>query len=70
MSETKKSLDDLVRAELGEEPSQEAKDYARQLYERYRIPYTDDAGETGQSGDESADSGAATDPEGPAPTEN
>lgn len=64
MSETKKSLDDLVRAELGEEPSQEAKDYARQLYERYRIPSTGDAG------DESADSGAATDPEGSAPSEN
>ncbi|GHD21494.1 hypothetical protein [Nocardiopsis kunsanensis] len=64
MSETKKSLDDLVRAELGEEPSQEAKDYARQLYERYRIPRTDD------TGDGSADSGAATDTEGSAPTEN
>ena len=41
MSETKKELDDLVRDELGEEPSQEAKDYARQLYERYRLPHTD-----------------------------
>jgi len=64
MSETKKSLDDLVRAELGEEPSQEAKDYARQLYERYRIPQTDDVG------DQDADSGAATDSEGSAPNEN
>lgn len=64
MSETKKSLDDLVRAELGEEPSQEAKDYARQLYERYRIPHT------GDTGDESADTGAATDSEASAPTEN
>ncbi|WP_017609601.1 hypothetical protein [Nocardiopsis xinjiangensis] len=64
MSETKKSLDDLVRAELGDEPSQEAKDYARQLYERYRIPQTD------HTGDESADSGAEADPEGSAPTEN
>ncbi|CAM4189809.1 hypothetical protein NOGI109294_26840 [Nocardiopsis gilva] len=31
-------LDELVREELGEEPSQEAKDYARQLYEKYRLP--------------------------------
>ncbi|GAB3210245.1 hypothetical protein ACQEU5_14680 [Marinactinospora thermotolerans] len=31
-------LDDLVRAELGAEPSQEAMDYARELYERYRLP--------------------------------
>ncbi|MFD6095596.1 hypothetical protein ACFVWN_08570 [Nocardiopsis flavescens] len=39
MTETqKKSLDDLVREELGAEPSQEAKDYARLLYERYRLP--------------------------------
>lgn len=38
MTETNKSLDDLVRDELGEEPSQEAKDYARELYERYRLP--------------------------------
>ncbi|QUX28125.1 hypothetical protein KGD83_23115 [Nocardiopsis akebiae] len=38
MDETNKSLDDLVRDELGEEPSQEAKDYARELYERYRLP--------------------------------
>lgn len=41
MSEEKKNLDDLVRDELGDEPSQEAKDYARQLYERYRLPNTD-----------------------------
>lgn len=41
MSEAKKDLDDLVRDELGEEPSQEAKDYARQLYERYRLPTID-----------------------------
>ncbi|MFC3995306.1 hypothetical protein ACFOVU_05245 [Nocardiopsis sediminis] len=31
-------LDRLVREELGEEPSQEAKDYARELYEKYRLP--------------------------------
>ncbi|MDA0563222.1 hypothetical protein LG943_02585 [Streptomonospora sp. S1-112] len=31
-------LDDLVREELGDEPSQEAKDYARELYEKYRLP--------------------------------
>ncbi|CAM4057079.1 hypothetical protein GCM10009799_30580 [Nocardiopsis rhodophaea] len=31
-------LDELVREELGEEPSQEAKDYARELYEKYRLP--------------------------------
>ncbi|GLU47740.1 hypothetical protein [Nocardiopsis ansamitocini] len=31
-------LDELVREELGEEPSQEAKDYARRLYEKYRLP--------------------------------
>ncbi|HIY39768.1 MAG TPA: hypothetical protein H9836_01400 [Candidatus Nocardiopsis merdipullorum] len=41
MSEAKKDLDDLVRDELGGEPSQEAKDYARQLYERYRLPTID-----------------------------
>ncbi|GAB2489982.1 hypothetical protein [Nocardiopsis aegyptia] len=39
MDDTNKSLDDLVRAELGEEPSQAAKDYARELYERYRLPF-------------------------------
>jgi hypothetical protein len=38
MDETNKSLDDLVRDELGGEPSQEAKDYARELYERFRLP--------------------------------
>lgn len=38
MNETNKSLEDLVRAELGGEPSQETKDYARRLYERYRLP--------------------------------
>lgn len=31
-------LDQLVRDELGKEPSQEAKDYARRLYEKYRLP--------------------------------
>ncbi|WP_017543729.1 hypothetical protein [Nocardiopsis prasina] len=41
MDDSKKSLDDLVRDELGDEPSQEAKDYARELYERYRLPATD-----------------------------
>ncbi|GAA3754204.1 hypothetical protein HDA32_004358 [Spinactinospora alkalitolerans] len=35
-------LDELVREELGEEPSQEAKDYARELYEKYRLPATPD----------------------------
>ena len=38
MDETNKSLDDLVRDELGEEPAQAAKDYARELYERFRLP--------------------------------
>ncbi|QBI53144.1 hypothetical protein [Streptomonospora litoralis] len=33
-------LDELVREELGDEPSQEAKDYARELYEKYRLPST------------------------------
>ncbi|MFD6949235.1 MULTISPECIES: hypothetical protein [unclassified Nocardiopsis] len=48
MDETNKSLDDLVRDELGEEPSQEAKDYARELYERYRLhtPVDDGDGAT------------------------
>ncbi|NYH53956.1 MULTISPECIES: hypothetical protein [Nocardiopsis] len=47
MDETNKSLDDLVRDELGGEPSQEAKDYARELYERYRLHTpTDDDGAT------------------------
>lgn len=50
MDETNKSLDDLVRDELGEEPSQEAKDYARELYERYRLPMsTPDGGEAAPS---------------------
>ncbi|WP_181874313.1 hypothetical protein [Marinitenerispora sediminis] len=40
-------LDDLVRAELGDEPSQDAKDYARELYERYRLPPAPSAGEAG-----------------------
>ncbi|MFC4560678.1 hypothetical protein ACFO4E_02280 [Nocardiopsis mangrovi] len=31
-------LDRLVREELGDEPSQEAKDYARELYEKYKLP--------------------------------
>ncbi|GAA3966082.1 hypothetical protein FOF52_11560 [Thermobifida alba] len=31
-------LDELVREELGAEPSQDAKDYARRLYEKYRLP--------------------------------
>lgn len=31
-------LDDLVREELGSEPSKEAVDYARRLYEQYRLP--------------------------------
>lgn len=42
MDDSKKSLEDLVRDELGDEPSQEAKDYARELYERYKLPATDD----------------------------
>ncbi|WP_304453856.1 hypothetical protein [Nocardiopsis sp. YSL2] len=41
MDDTNKSLDDLVRAELGEEPSQAAKDYARELYERFRLTPTE-----------------------------
>lgn len=45
MDETNKSLDDLVRDELGGEPSQEAKDYARELYERYRIHTPADEGD-------------------------
>ncbi|MFI6575081.1 hypothetical protein ACIBFB_04715 [Nocardiopsis sp. NPDC050513] len=44
MDESNKSLDDLVRDELGEEPSQEAKDYARRLYERFRLPVASDTG--------------------------
>ncbi|WP_049575108.1 hypothetical protein [Nocardiopsis sp. SBT366] len=55
MDDSKKSLDDLVRDELGDEPSQEAKDYARELYERYRLPATD----TGVT---------TADPKGAAPT--
>ncbi|WP_017595638.1 hypothetical protein [Nocardiopsis potens] len=38
MDGKERDLDDLVREELGEEPSQEAKDYARLLYEKYRLP--------------------------------
>lgn len=38
MDEPKKDLDELVREELGEEPSQAAKDYARELYERFKLP--------------------------------
>lgn len=38
MEDKKSELDDLVREELGDEPSQEAKDYARELYEKYRLP--------------------------------
>lgn len=38
MDPKKADLDELVRKELGEEPSQEAKDYARELYEKYRLP--------------------------------
>ncbi|WP_393916501.1 hypothetical protein [Halostreptopolyspora alba] len=40
MEDKKSELDDLVREELGDEPSQEAKDYARELYEKYRLPNT------------------------------
>ncbi|MEU3020578.1 MULTISPECIES: hypothetical protein [unclassified Nocardiopsis] len=47
MDDAKKSLDDLVRDELGDEPSQEAKDYARELYERYRLPATGSGVNTG-----------------------
>ncbi|MBE3000762.1 hypothetical protein IDM40_18970 [Nocardiopsis sp. HNM0947] len=61
MSETKKSLDDLVRDELGDEPSQDAKDYARQLYERYRIPHTDTTDdETADDGNEKPAEGSAS----------
>ncbi|MCY9782476.1 hypothetical protein KIK06_01060 [Nocardiopsis sp. EMB25] len=49
MDESNKSLDDLVRDELGEEPSQEAKDYARQLYERFRLPASADTGDADES---------------------
>ncbi|GAA3725903.1 hypothetical protein GCM10022402_03290 [Salinactinospora qingdaonensis] len=42
-------LDELVREELGEEPSQEAKDYARELYEKYRLPQTDTVEDAAQS---------------------
>jgi hypothetical protein len=38
MDSDKTDLDELVREELGEEPSQEAKDFARELYEKYRLP--------------------------------
>ncbi|WP_169805225.1 hypothetical protein [Nocardiopsis trehalosi] len=38
MDTTNTDLDRLVREELGAEPSQEAKDYARELYEKYRLP--------------------------------
>ncbi|MBB6120664.1 hypothetical protein [Nocardiopsis algeriensis] len=47
MANTHKSLDDFVREELGEEPSQEAMDYARRLYERYRLPADSARGGTG-----------------------
>lgn len=43
MDEAKKNLENLMREELGDEPSQEAKDYARRLYERFRLPATDPA---------------------------
>lgn len=40
MDDAKKNLENLMREELGDEPSQEAKDYARRLYERFRLPAT------------------------------
>ncbi|MEU3305893.1 hypothetical protein ACWGSK_22790 [Nocardiopsis sp. NPDC055551] len=43
MDDAKKNLEDLLRDELGDEPSQEAKDYARELYERFKLPATDPA---------------------------
>ncbi|WP_026117993.1 hypothetical protein [Nocardiopsis alkaliphila] len=43
MDDAKKNLENLMREELGDEPSQEAKDYARRLYERFRLPATDPA---------------------------
>lgn len=49
MDDSKKSLDDLVRDELGDEPSQEAKDYARELYERYKLPAVDTNASTSDS---------------------
>lgn len=58
MDDAKKNLEDLLRDELGDEPSQEAKDYARQLYERYKLPATD-PGATGTA--------APADPATPAP---
>ncbi|WP_017536961.1 MULTISPECIES: hypothetical protein [Nocardiopsis] len=46
MDSRDRDLDDLVRQELGEEPSQEAKDYARELYEKYRMKvFGSDAGD-------------------------
>ncbi|CAL9422141.1 hypothetical protein SUDANB121_01890 [Nocardiopsis dassonvillei] len=53
MTETqKKTLDELVREELGAEPSQEAMDYARLLYERYRLPEAPAAPEEGTAAGE------------------
>lgn len=49
MDPSETELDDLVREELGSEPSQEAMDYARKLYEQYRIPATAES-EEDQSG--------------------
>lgn len=43
MDDAKKNLENLLRDELGDEPSQEAKDYARELYERFKLPTTDPA---------------------------
>lgn len=36
------ALNELVREELGKEPSQDAVDYARELYERYRLPNSEE----------------------------
>lgn len=49
MDDSKKSLEDLVRDELGDEPSQEAKDYARELYEKYKLPKTDPSDDNASS---------------------
>ncbi len=50
MESKKTELDELVREELGDEPSQEAKDYARELYEKYRLPNTSE--EESESGED------------------
>ncbi|MFV2197415.1 MULTISPECIES: hypothetical protein [unclassified Nocardiopsis] len=55
MEEPNKSLDDLVRDELGGEPSQEAKDYARELYERFRLTGDGGGADTADTADDARD---------------